>query len=168
MSTNDSAFAYQHYTAVGASPVGQVVALYDVILRDFRRAIAAVAAGQIEKRVEAVNHALVVIGELQGVLDFKRGGEPARNLDIFYKVARSMVTRASILNSQEAFEELVAMFTRVRAAWSQIERAVPCSEPVEHLRAISEKQTQTAGVSNDLDPAPSQHREDSGGSRWSA
>jgi flagellar secretion chaperone FliS len=168
MSTNDSAFAYQNYTAVGASPVGQVVALYDVILRDFRRAIAAVAAGRIEKRVEAVNHALVVIGELQGVLDFKRGGEPARNLDIFYKVARSMVTRASILNSQEAFEELVAMFARVRTAWSQIERAIPCSEPATIPRLASEAQTQAGGMKNDPDPAPPQHREDSGGSRWSA
>jgi flagellin-specific chaperone FliS len=48
--------------------VGQVVALYDIIVRDLRRAVEAIDAKQIEARVNASNHALMVIGELQGVL----------------------------------------------------------------------------------------------------
>ena len=69
MSPNDSAFAYHQSTAFGAAALGQVIALYDTILRDFHRAMAAIGAGQIEKRVNALNHALIVVGELQGVLD---------------------------------------------------------------------------------------------------
>ena len=42
MNEHDSAFAYHQNTAIGASPVGQVVALYDTILRDLHRASAAV------------------------------------------------------------------------------------------------------------------------------
>ena len=76
--TDDSARAYRQATAFGASPVGQVVALYDALLRDLHKATTAIAAGHVESRVAAANHALTIIGELQGVLDFEHGGEPAR------------------------------------------------------------------------------------------
>jgi flagellar secretion chaperone FliS len=137
MSTHDSASAYHQATAVGASAVGQVVALYDTILRDFHRAIASIESEQIEQRVNAGNHALMVIGELQGVLDFERGGEAARRLQSFYKVTRAMTLEASVRSSREKFLELIAMFARLRAAWSKIERTVGFSEPIERLRICS-------------------------------
>ena len=137
MSTHNSALAYQQNSAFGASPVGQVVALYDTIVRDLQRAIAAVEAGQIEKRVNATNHALMVIGELQGVLDFERGGEVARNLNNFYDVTRPMVTNASMSNSREKFQELVDMFTRIRGAWAHVERTIAPSVPPERPRVSS-------------------------------
>ncbi|HWN75284.1 MAG TPA: hypothetical protein VNO13_06025 [Candidatus Udaeobacter sp.] len=39
--------------------------MYDRILRDLRSAIAAIGVGQIESRVNSLNHALTIIGELQ-------------------------------------------------------------------------------------------------------
>ena len=56
--------AYQHASAGGASPVGNIVALYDTILRDFRRALAALTVGDVETRVYELNHALTVIAHL--------------------------------------------------------------------------------------------------------
>src|SRR5271157_5817452 len=101
MTAHDSAFAYHQSSAFGASPVGQVVALYDTILRDLHRATAAIDTGEIEKRCNSINHALTVIGELQGVLDFERGGEPAQNLNNFYNVTRVMITQAGVTSSRE-------------------------------------------------------------------
>lgn len=48
---NRAATAYQHASAGDASPVGNIVALYDTILRDFRRALAALTVGDVETRV---------------------------------------------------------------------------------------------------------------------
>jgi hypothetical protein len=48
-----------------------------------------------------------------------------------------MMTRASINNSREQFEELLSMFTRIRAAWSRVERTVVPSPPTERLRVSS-------------------------------
>ena len=161
MSTLNSASAYRQATAVGASAVGQVVALYDTILRDFHRAIVAIESEQIEQRVNAGNHALMVIGELQGVLDFERGGEAARRLQSFYKVTRAMTLEASVRNSREKFLELIAMFARLRAAWSKIEGTVGFSEPTERLRISSRPE----GTFSQSEPSG----ENSGGSsRWSA
>src|SRR5208282_1182279 len=76
MNSHESASAYHQSAAFGATAVGQIIALYDRILRDLRQALAAVESARIEERVNSTNHALVVIGELQGVLDLERGGEP--------------------------------------------------------------------------------------------
>jgi flagellar secretion chaperone FliS len=162
MSTPDSASAYHQSTAVGASAVGQVVALYDTILRDFHRAIAAIASEHIEQRVNAGNHALMVIGELQGVLDFERGGEAARRLQSFYKVTRAMTLEANVRSSREKFLELISMFARLRAAWSKIERTVGFSEPTERLRIRSRSE----GTFSQSEP--SGENSGSPGGRWSA
>jgi flagellar secretion chaperone FliS len=140
MNTKDSAFAYQQSTAFGASAVGQVVALYDRILRDLRLVSAAIDAGQIENRVNAMNHALTIMGELQGVLDFQRGGEAARHLNSFYNVSRAMAMEAGVACSPGKIQELISMFTRLRAAWSCAERSVAPSEPTERFRISSQQQ----------------------------
>lgn len=139
MNTRDTVFAYQQCSGSSASAVGQVVALYDRILRDVHQGILAIAAGQVEKRVNSVNHALTIIGELQGVLDFERGGTPAQNLNNFYNVARAMLTQAGVSCSVEALQEVISMFTRMRAAWAKIEPSV-AAEPSQRLRISSQRQ----------------------------
>jgi len=151
MNILDTAFAYQQSTASAASSVGQVVALYDRILRDLRSAIAAIGAGQIENRVNSLNHALTIIGELQGVLDFQRGGEAARNLDSFYTITRGMVTEAGVTSSVDQLQELVSMFARIRAAWAHVERTVAPSEPTQRLRVSTQSQAQP---SQNISPSP--------------
>ena len=69
--------AYQQSSVRGASAVGLIVALYDTILRDFRRALEAFDAGSVEARVSELNHALTVIAHLKNVLDHEKGGEAA-------------------------------------------------------------------------------------------
>src|SRR5258708_12211137 len=133
MNILDTAFAYQQSTASAASSVGQVVALYDRVLRDLRSAIAAIEAGQIENRVNSLNHALTIIGELQGVLDFQRGAEAARNLNSFYTVTRAMVTDAGVTSSLALLQELVSMFARIRPARSHLDRPVAPSAPTPPL-----------------------------------
>ncbi len=161
--TTESAIAYQQSTAFSASAVGQVVALYDRILRDLRQAIQALQAGQIERRVGALNHALTIIGELQGVLDFERGGDVAGKLNSFYNVTRAMVMQAGVNSSASAMEELISMFTRLRAAWSQVEKTVPAAEPTERLRISSQPQ---AAFSQNA-PSPAEVVQESGGG-WRA
>ena len=164
MSPNDSAFAYHQSTAFGASALGQVIALYDTILRDFHRAMAAVAAGQIEKRVNALNHALIVVGELQGVLDYERGGQAARNLSDFYTVARVVTLQASMTASREKLQELIGMFTRIRGAWAKAELNTGASEPKQRLRISSE----TSSGYAQTPPATLENSGESNSGRWSA
>jgi flagellin-specific chaperone FliS len=70
MRGKDAAATYDQISAHGGSPVGMIVSLYDTILRDFRRAQVALDTGMVEARVFELNHALDVIGHLEGVLDY--------------------------------------------------------------------------------------------------
>ena len=119
------ALSYQQASARGASPIGQVLSLYDTILRDFVRALAALQAGDVETRVFELNHALTVIGHLQYVLDHERGGEAAKQFAQFYDVTRGMIVQANIRATPESLEELIDLYGGLRQAWYQAEQQSP-------------------------------------------
>ena len=164
MKTIDSAVAYQQSAAFSASAAGQVVALYDRILRDLHQAVQATEGGRTEARVVALNHALTIIGELQGVLDYERGGEVAKNLNNFYNVTRGMILKASLSSSVPMLQELAGMFTRLRGAWAQVARSVEQNEPTQRMRISTQPQ---AAFSQSL-PAAQENAPEDGRGGWSA
>lgn len=125
MNQNQIAAQYRQSSAQGANPVGLVVRLYDAILEDLRRALEALHAGQIESRTAALNHALLIIAELESVLDHERGGEVARHLKGFYRVSRAVILEENLRARPEGIERLIGLFLPVRQAWQQAERQVP-------------------------------------------
>jgi flagellar secretion chaperone FliS len=124
MNQQDIASLYRQVSASGSNPVGLVVKLYDAILEDFRRAREAIAAGEVERRVSSLNHALLVIAELEGVLDFDRGGVVARQLQGFYGVTRGLIVEANLHASPERIERLLTLYKPLRQAWQQVESDV--------------------------------------------
>lgn len=135
MSGGNISLSYKESSARGATPIGQIVLLYDTILADFRRALMALETGNIEQRVFEMNHSLVVVAHMQNVLDFERGGEAAKRFNSFFNVARGMIMEASVNPSQDSILKLVEIFSSVRHAWAQAERqmrgeaAAPASAP---------------------------------------
>ena len=127
MNNNSPASAYQQSAARGASPIGLVVALYDTLLRDFRRALAAQDSSQIETRVFELNHALTVIAHLRSVLDHQRGGEAAARLSRLYDVTHSMILEANVSCSRATLLKLLEMYSSLRQAWEQAERQLSYS-----------------------------------------
>ncbi len=162
--SNDATLSYQQSSARGASPVGQIVALYDTILRDFRRALVALQAGDVESRIFELNHALVVIGHLQYVLDHERGGEPAKHFAQFYSVTRGLIVQANFKATPEPIEELIELFSGVRQAWEQTERQTRAGEAEAQPPAIDRHKV--AAGTNSMSPANDDG--DTPKSQWSA
>jgi flagellar protein FliS len=127
------ALSYQLASARGASPVGQVVSLYDTILRDFVRALAALQAGDVETRVIELNHALLVIAHLQSVLNHERGAEAAQQFDRLYAMTRGMIVEANIRATPESLEELINLYGGLRQAWYQAGQQLTAHEQQAHL-----------------------------------
>lgn len=117
--------AYQQTAVQGASPIGLVLSLYDTILRDFRRAGAAMERGNAEIRVFELNHALTVIAHLQSVLDFERGTDAAKRFNSFYEVTRGMILSVNVDSSRETLQKLIEMYSSMRQAWQQAEAQLP-------------------------------------------
>ncbi len=119
LTQSEIAGIYSLGNAQGASSLGLVVALYDTILRDLRRASDAIAQSHIEKRTFELNHALRVIAELENVLDYEHGGKAAAQLQRFYAVTRGMILEAGVRNSREAISQLAEVFGTMRQAWHE-------------------------------------------------
>ena len=143
---------YRQTSTRGSNPVGLVVKLYDAILEDFRLALEALDAGNIERRTGAMNHALQVIAELENSLDHQRGGEVARHLQGLYRVTRAMILEANIRASREQIEKLAQLYRPVRQAWQQAEQV-----SAQHNTEVQARTHVQAPQS--LSPAPETQRE---------
>ena len=113
---------YISESATGESPVGLVIRVYENIIADLGRAVLAVRDGDIEYRTAQLQHALLLIGHLHGALDVQNGGQPARQLEKFYSVARGKILEAQIKRSGKILEELIQHFLSIREAWEQVEK----------------------------------------------
>jgi len=113
---------YRKRAVEGASPVELVVLLYGGAVTALLRAISAIEQNNIEKRVLELNKVIAILGELQGTLDFEKGGAVAQQLEKFYIVMRSQVLEASIKNSKPVLEDLVKHMTSLKEAWQQVAR----------------------------------------------
>lgn len=122
---------YRQIGARGVHPVGLVVRLYDALLEDFRRAAEAIHAGKIEGRTAALNHALLILAELEGTLDQERGGQVALHLRGLYRVARALIVEANVHTGVARLERLCTLFLPVRQAWQQAERELSREAPAE-------------------------------------
>lgn len=113
---------YRENAARGASPVGRVILLYEQIVEDLRRAEKAIEEGNIEARTNAINHALTVLGHLQGKLDMQAGGKVADNLHNFYNLSRQRLLEAQWQASEEVLKEQISLLLDLRDAWVHVDQ----------------------------------------------
>jgi flagellar secretion chaperone FliS len=127
----DPARMYQESAVRGASPIGLIVILYDEIVRSIRKAIRAFEAGDIEARGKALTHAVEVIGYLQSILNFEKGGDVARNLSDFYNLMRGRLLEIHIKPSHEGLETMAGEFAKLAAVWQQAELSLTEAKPTQ-------------------------------------
>jgi len=127
MNRNDITISYREAAVRGAGQVELVVMLYDILFDDIQRAIAAIRAGDIESRTIEIKHALGVLEQLQGTLNFGEGGEAARNMDRLYSIVRAKLLEAHIKTSEAILENQINLLAPIREAWKQISPSNPKS-----------------------------------------
>jgi flagellar secretion chaperone FliS len=135
-------FRYREAAVRGASPVRLVICLYEQAIEDLRQAVLALEKGDIEQRTGKINHAVTVIGQLQGSLDMERGGEVARNLERFYNFVRDGLVEAQLKQSGKILEQQISQLVLVYEAWLEVERAISSAQkPAEQSTANSSPPT---------------------------
>jgi flagellar protein FliS len=146
----DAIQAYRESEITGDNPVRLVVLLYDQLLRDLYRALDAFEKQDIPRRCQELDHALVVLAQLQGTLNLESGGEVAQNLDHFYNLVRDNLLRAGIEGSAAVLEKQWRQILAVREAWLEVERQ---QAPTAHKNGT---------------PPAEGHPDTQGGLRWKA
>lgn len=126
----NTATNYLDAAVAGASPVGLVVLLYERLISDLNRALAAMQNGDAETRVAKINHAFLVLGQLEGSLDSSRAPEAARKQALFYSVVRAKILEAHIKSGRKMLEEQIVLLNDVRSAWEQVDPARQAKAPL--------------------------------------
>jgi flagellar protein FliS len=139
---------YRQTYASGASAIGTMIALFDALVRDLRRAADAVRSNNIEARCREVNHALLVIGHLQNLLDTENGGPSAALLESFYDRLRLRLNEASIQKSAELFETQIELLLQVRTSWQKL-AMVPLAVQEPSISKTNEESTPLAAASEE-------------------
>jgi flagellar protein FliS len=113
-----------------ASPISLTILLYDRLVTDIRLSMAAIEEGNIEKRCECVNHAFLVLAQLESGLNMEDGGQTAADLARVYRHVSAALLEASAKNSAEILEKETKLILQLRQAWQQAETAARPSTPV--------------------------------------
>jgi flagellar protein FliS len=122
--TVEAKLAYRENAVRGASAIELVVVLFDVAIDDMRRAACAIQTGDIEERAQAIRHAMLVLQQLQGTLDFERGGEVARYFEQFYNLIRGNLLESQLRNSPQLMRQQIQFMAEVRDCWILAEKQV--------------------------------------------
>ncbi|HEY1400144.1 MAG TPA: flagellar export chaperone FliS [Terriglobales bacterium] len=125
----DALQAYRESGITDDDPVHLIVLLHDQLLRDLHRALDAFEKQDIPRRANELDHALLVVGQLQGTLNLESGGEVARNLDHFYNLFRDNLLRAVLEGSPGLLERQAQYILGLREAWLEVRRQQPLPDP---------------------------------------
>jgi flagellar protein FliS len=99
MSTALATARYQHAQVATADRGRLLLLMFEGALKFLGRAEAAIADGDLERFGIALGRAEAVIAELLHTLDFKAGGEIARNLDRLYRFMLDHLIEANVAKS---------------------------------------------------------------------
>jgi flagellar secretion chaperone FliS len=119
---------YKETAVRGASPVGLIVMLYEEVIRSIRKAQRELASGNIEERTKSLSHAINVVGHLQAVLNFEKGGRIARDLSVFYDLMRTRILEANVKGDHQLLESIATEFSKIKETWHEVDRRI-ASEP---------------------------------------
>ncbi len=133
MKPSQTELSYRKSAIEGASSIGLIIALFDTLAGDLRRAAAAIRKGDIEKRCKELDHASLVLGQLESWVDREKGGDSAQTLAQFYGYLRAQMMEASVSQSAAVLDAQIEMILHVRSAWQKLDnmpQAPPATPPV--------------------------------------
>jgi flagellar secretion chaperone FliS len=139
MKLSQTELSYRKSAIEGASTIGLMIALFDTLVGDLRRAASALRNNDIETRCRELNHATLVLGQLNEWIDPENGGESARTLSRFYAYLRAKMMEAAATQSATLLETQIDMILHVRSAWQKLDTgpmetpAVPAENPAQQL-----------------------------------
>jgi flagellar secretion chaperone FliS len=121
MKRTQTELAYLRAAVQNASSAGLVVILFDQLISDLKRAIAAMESRDVETRSAELKHGFLVLAQLQGSLDMENGGEAAVHFSRFYSAVRSAMMEAHLKASPEILIRQIGLLLDVRQAWQQVD-----------------------------------------------
>jgi flagellar protein FliS len=117
---NSSLASYLEQKTLSASPLELVAMVYAKAISDVREARRQLAARNIELRSKAISKACDAIGELEGSLDMKAGGDLSLRLSGLYRYCLVRLLDANLHQTDEPLAEVLGLMVTLSEAWQTI------------------------------------------------
>jgi len=127
--TLEAKLTYRENAVHSATPIELVVILFDAAIEDMRRAVSAIQASDVEERANAVRHAMLILQQLQGTLDFERGGQVAKQFEQFYNLIRAKLLESQLRNSLELMGQQIQFMSKVCDCWVEAKQRIEPTPP---------------------------------------
>jgi len=119
---------YRQTEGQGDNPVQLVVLLYRQLIKDLQSALQAMQTNQVERRTSEIDHALVVLAQLQGTLNKEKGGDVAANLNRFYDLLRASLVQAQCNSNGRILQDQIANLLTLHEAWIEVAQSQIASD----------------------------------------
>ena len=117
--------AYQTTGVMTAEPKKIVIMCYELAISQLKKAKHHYELREFEEKAKSLQRAMDVINELRQALDFKLGGEVAKNLDALYHYMTNRLIEGDLRKDTKALEEVAGMLEELLGAWKEISTAPP-------------------------------------------
>lgn len=116
--------AYRSVSAHGAladsHPHALVLTLFDAALERMSAARSCIERGDTRRKAGLLHSAVILIAELRGSLNLKRGGPLAQNLSNLYDYMMRRLIHANLNGDAAAVTEALSLLIEIRGAWAAI------------------------------------------------
>jgi flagellar secretion chaperone FliS len=111
---------YQQTQIMTSSGVQIVVLLYDAAIQSIELARRGIETNNLQEKGRFLGRAISIVGELNSVLDFERGGEIARSLHRLYEYMLAELVTANARHSTRHLDGPLRCLTTLREGWREI------------------------------------------------
>jgi flagellar protein FliS len=110
---------YQQTQVMTSSGVQIVVLLYDAAIQSIELARAGIESNNIKDKGRFLGRAISIVGELNSVLDFERGGEIAVSLHRLYEYILTELIAANARNNSRHLDGPLRCLKTLREGWQE-------------------------------------------------
>jgi flagellar protein FliS len=110
---------YRQTDIITADSKRLIIMCYEGVIQNLGIAKLKYISNDYEAKGKAVQKALELINALREALNFKDGGEIAKNLDKIYAFSEKYIIMSDIRRNIKGFEEVITIFGELKFAWEQ-------------------------------------------------
>jgi flagellar protein FliS len=129
--------SYGRIANTESDPIKQIVMLYDGAIKFLNLTAANIEAQDIAAKAEHSTRALAIVGYLQSILDFEKGGQVAVSLDNLYRSVTVLILKASARPDADLMRRAATLLIPVRDAW-MVNAGRPASAPTLNIPEVRE------------------------------
>jgi flagellar protein FliS len=111
---------YQQTQVMTSSSVQIVVLLYDGAIQSIELARTGIESKNLKEKSRCLGKAISIVGELDSVLDFERGGEIATSLHRLYEYIITELVAANARNETRYLNGPLRCLTTLREGWQEV------------------------------------------------